>query len=68
MSCANEIRKRNTYENVSRLAKMSLELVQDDIVVYRKKDKANEYAFCCQCEWAEEKGIVIKVLRKDRGH
>ena len=67
MSCANEIRKRNTYENVSRLAKMSLELVQDDIVIYKRKG-CEEYAFCCQCEWAEEKGIVIKVLRKDRGH
>lgn len=68
MSCINENRKRAGYENVARIAEKALRLVQDDIVIYRKNGKENEFAFCCFCEWHEGKGTAVKVLRQNRGH
>lgn len=67
MSCMHELKRRASYENVSRLAKKALALVQDDIVIYRRAVESDMYAFCCVCEWEEKKGTAIKILRQNRG-
>jgi len=66
MGCTNEEYRTRSYENIKRLAEMSLGLVQDNIVIYQY-DK-NLFYFCCETDYSEKKGVKIKVLENHRRH
>jgi hypothetical protein len=68
MGCANEDYITYSYDRIKRIATTSLQLVQDNIVIYERKNYKNIYYYCCETAYNENKGRLVEVLQNDRRH
>lgn len=60
MACAEEHRKRNTYENVRRLADVCNRITGERYVIY--KDAGGAFGYCPEDYYTPGKGIRIETV------
>jgi len=62
MSCYQEQLKRQDYLWASKMAKIHIELTQDDIIIYKIPKEENAYGVCCKTDYNEIRGEIIQTL------